>query len=335
MLAISVRESVLRSNQAFQNVECIHRSNSVVCVSRAISRLAMKSIRWFPMPIRVFKKSPELTLFFDRKQIRISAEQLIILSQKLKQVEGITSVQTNRAWYRTPRVRIVLDEATEPIFILRKMASVLRSSGNEVTSDRDSTFVGSPCEAGKWTCTFRHLIGMSPACFRGLSTGRPVSNSTQHDFPATRFREFGYGALAVGSLAMSWIGLIFNGIPAVPFVLLTAHFAIQTSPRLHVWLMKGRVFGPIFRDLHEHGAIRRRTKIHAYIWTIVVDSVGFVMSPKIFVLYAGMGIATGFSLYVISKIPTIESEDDSASLNGADELESPQTESLRPSIALG
>ena len=106
---------------------------------------------------------------------------------------------------------------------------------------------------------------------------------------------------------MSWVGLIVPGIPTVPFVLLTAHFALQASPRLRERLLRSRIFGPMIRDWQQYGAIHRVVQIEAYIFTIVIIVVGFLFSPPIPILYVGMAIASAMGLYAISQIPVIES----------------------------
>ena len=73
------------------------------------------------------RKSPELTLIFDRSMARLTSEQLEILSQTLSEVEGVESVETRTVWFGSPRITVVFDSETEANAILRKMATALRA----------------------------------------------------------------------------------------------------------------------------------------------------------------------------------------------------------------
>lgn len=250
------------------------------------------------MAMQIRGTSPELTLIFDRSTFWLSGKHIKLLGETLSAVEGVESVSTQTVWYRKPRIRVVFNSETEPNTILRKMAKALRGQGDQHSnsgnlSDRDipavissTTSVTDPVDSNRnWL----------------------VFSAIQSDLPLSRFRSAAYGALAMGSFAMSWIGLIVPGIPTIPFVLLTAHFALRSSPRLRERLLKSKMFGPIIRDWQQYGAIQRSVQIEAYVFTMVIIVVGFIFSPPIPILYVGMVIASALGLYAISQIPLIES----------------------------
>lgn len=65
--------------------------------------------------------------------------------------------------------------------------------------------------------------------------------------------------LAVASLGLAVLGLLLPGLPSTEFVLLAAWAAARGSPRLHDWLLRHRVFGPMI--LHwRSGRLPRRAK---------------------------------------------------------------------------
>jgi uncharacterized membrane protein YbaN (DUF454 family) len=70
-------------------------------------------------------------------------------------------------------------------------------------------------------------------------------------------------ALAVLSLGVGLLGVVLPVLPTTPFVLLAAFAADRGSPRLHAWLMRHRVFGPVIRDWRASGAVSRRAKVLA------------------------------------------------------------------------
>lgn len=66
-------------------------------------------------------------------------------------------------------------------------------------------------------------------------------------------------ALALASLGLAVLGLLLPGLPSTEFVLLAAWAAARSSPRLHAWLLRHRLFGPMIRHWHS-GRLPRRAK---------------------------------------------------------------------------
>jgi uncharacterized protein len=66
-------------------------------------------------------------------------------------------------------------------------------------------------------------------------------------------------ALALASLGLAVLGLLLPGLPSTEFVLLAAWAAARSSPRLHAWLLRQRLFGPMIRHW-QSGRVPRRAK---------------------------------------------------------------------------
>ena len=259
------------------------------------------------MAIRILGTSPELTLIFDRLSVRLSSEQIELLSQTLSEVEGVESVHSRTAWYASPRIKVVFDSDTQPNAILRRMASALRASRGQVSScSHSASFamdnpefntVDVSCSDSSTTTARDSFVRVEPLTQGCLSVRQ-------------RLQELGYGILTLASFGMAWVGLIVPGIPTVPFVLLTAHFALQASPKLRARVIKSRMFGQMIRDWQEHGAVRRSVQIEAYLLTLVIIVVGLIFSPPIPIVYAGMAFGSVLGLYAVSQIPVIDSNED-------------------------
>ena len=260
------------------------------------------------MAIRILCKSPELTLIFDRWSSRLSTEQIALLSQTLSHVDGVESVHPRTAWFKSPRISVVFDSETQPDEILRRMASALRSLTTEAVSR--STQSGSRALSNS-EFNFAEVLSknLSPrietTSINHLDPLLPGPRSLRH-----RMRELNYGILTLASFGMAWVGLIVPGIPTVPFVLLTAHFALQASPKLRARVMKSKMFGQMIRDWQEFGAISRRVQIEAYLLTLVIIVVGIIFSPPIPIVYAGMAFGSVLGLYAVSQIPVIDSTEE-------------------------
>ncbi|WP_019375245.1 YbaN family protein [Melaminivora alkalimesophila] len=67
-------------------------------------------------------------------------------------------------------------------------------------------------------------------------------------------------AFAVLSLTMGIIGIVVPGLPTTVFVLMAGWAAARSSPRLHAWLWRHRLFGSMLRNWADGGRVSRRAK---------------------------------------------------------------------------
>lgn len=66
--------------------------------------------------------------------------------------------------------------------------------------------------------------------------------------------------LAALFLVLGLIGVVVPGMPTTVFILLSAWAAARSSPRLHGWLMRHPLFGPMLRDWQQGGRVSRKAK---------------------------------------------------------------------------
>ncbi len=260
------------------------------------------------MAIRILGTSHELTLIFDRSSVRLSKAQIESLSQTLGDVEGVESVHPRTAWFSSPRISVVFDTNTQPNEILRRMASALRSPSEHSESSRQAPSFATT--TSEFTMVNESRNDASLAVKQDSSVIVDSRTFSRRLSVQKRLREWGYGILTIASFGMAWVGLIVPGIPTVPFVLLTAHFALQASPKLRARVVKSRMFGQMIRDWQEHGAIRRSVQIEAYLLTLLIIVVGLIFSPPVPIIYVGMAFGSVLGLYAVAQIPVIESNED-------------------------
>lgn len=75
-----------------------------------------------------------------------------------------------------------------------------------------------------------------------------------------RWQRWLLAALAWVCLGLGVLGVILPGVPTTVFVLVAAWAAMNSSPRLHGWLLAHRLFGPMIRDWRRQGTVSRRAK---------------------------------------------------------------------------
>lgn len=259
------------------------------------------------MAIRILGSSSELTLIFDRPTFRCSKQQIRDLSETLRQVEGVESIEMRAAWYRAPRIRVVFNAQTEANTILRRMAIALRTMNQPTRSREFASHLKNSEVALEEAFQSENRSSRDGGDQSDIDRfDSKCSSGSEMPIVRNRLREAGYGVLAIGAFTMSWIGLILPVIPTIPFVVLTAHFAVQSSPKLRNRLLRSRLFGPMMRDWQEHRAIRRVVQLQAYFFTTIIIVVGFVLAPAIPIIYGIMVIGSFMAIFAVSQIPVIE-----------------------------
>ena len=83
---------------------------------------------------------------------------------------------------------------------------------------------------------------------------------------------------AVACLAMGVIGIFVPGLPTTVFVLMAGACAARSSPRLHAWLWRHRLFGGMLRNWAAGGFVSRKAKWSASI-TMAVCAVIMLLVP--------------------------------------------------------
>lgn len=86
--------------------------------------------------------------------------------------------------------------------------------------------------------------------------------------------------LGILSLFLGVIGIVVPLLPTTVFILLAAYSFARSSQPLHDWLINHPRLGPLIRDWHANGAIRRPAKVMATV------SIGIV-----FLVSLALGIA--------------------------------------------
>jgi len=80
---------------------------------------------------------------------------------------------------------------------------------------------------------------------------------------AVGFKRQLFVALGVIFLGVAYVGVVTPGFPTVIWLIVASYFFSRSSPRLHAWLMRSRLFGQLLRDWEQHRGMRVKSKIIA------------------------------------------------------------------------
>ena len=67
--------------------------------------------------------------------------------------------------------------------------------------------------------------------------------------------------IGLSAIAAGGLGVVLPLLPTTPFVLLAAFAFARSSRRLHDWLLRHAVFGPLIDNWRRYGAIGRSAKV--------------------------------------------------------------------------
>lgn len=221
-----------------------------------------------------------------------------ILGDRFRTIADVKSVIVNVDRQGTPFLTVRFDVRVAPEAMLRQMAASLRQSVVPHVGGIHRAFqpVSAPAHSQAASCQTAMLAHAG---------NRPAASRFRN-----RIRKWIYGALALGSFGMAWVGLLVPGIPTVPFVILTAGFAAQADESLHRWLVNSRVIGPIMKDWEEKQAIRPEVRIQATVATFMIVAVTLLVTPSSVPVYTLIAVMLTFSLFVVWKLPVIQDDDD-------------------------
>ncbi len=115
-----------------------------------------------------------------------------------------------------------------------------------------------------------------------------------------------YLALGVGSLVMTFVGLVVPGIPTVPFLLASSYFLARSSQRLHKRLIDSRLLGELLRDWETHRTMSPRSKWKLAGFTLAIILVTVLIAPLSPIVVVLVVVMVSLTLIGVYKIPTIQ-----------------------------
>ncbi len=73
-------------------------------------------------------------------------------------------------------------------------------------------------------------------------------------------------------IGLAIIGYLVPGIPATPWALAASYCFSKSSPRLHRWLLRLPLLGPLIHDWETHRGVRPAVKLFACLCVVCVIS---------------------------------------------------------------
>ncbi|WP_455208593.1 YbaN family protein [Kaarinaea lacus] len=113
-----------------------------------------------------------------------------------------------------------------------------------------------------------------------------------------------YIGTGILSLILGFIGIFLPVLPTTPFILLSGFCFGKSSPRLYLWLVNNKFFGPIILEWQHHRSMPRNVKKRAIFLIITTFSVTIIFFiDKIYLQFLLVFVATVLITY-IARIPS-------------------------------
>lgn len=122
--------------------------------------------------------------------------------------------------------------------------------------------------------------------------------------PRSRLSKMLYGCAGSVALLLGIAGIVLPGLPTTPFMLLAAACFAKASPRVHQWMLRHKLIGPMLRNWEKHRSLTRRTKcvaIGSMACMIAVSIWSFSGQPW---MQAGLLILGLIAAITVLRIPT-------------------------------
>ena len=105
------------------------------------------------------------------------------------------------------------------------------------------------------------------------------------------------------AMLLAAVGSVLPVVPATPFLILAVALFARSSPRVHNWLLRSRIFGPYIHDWRTYRAIRPHVRVVAVIAVLTGVSLTCFLSP-IGVPLKALTIVVGLiGLMVVFRLP--------------------------------
>ena len=122
---------------------------------------------------------------------------------------------------------------------------------------------------------------------------------------ATGLRRVMYVALGLFFVGLAVLGAVLPVLPTTPFLLLASFFFVRSSQRLHDWLLRSRLFGPLLRDWNQHRAVRPRVKVVALVMLAVAVTCSAVFGRLAWYLVVMLVALASVGAFVVLRLPVI------------------------------
>lgn len=109
-------------------------------------------------------------------------------------------------------------------------------------------------------------------------------------------------------VGLAVLGVLLPLLPTTPFLLLASYFFVRSSPRLHAWLLRSRLFGGFLRDWQRHRGVRPHVKVAALTMMPLAVLGSFTFGNLAWYLVAVLLALAGVGAVVVVRLPVIREE---------------------------
>lgn len=83
-------------------------------------------------------------------------------------------------------------------------------------------------------------------------------------------------------LGLGIIGIFLPVLPTTPFLLCTLFFFTKSSPRLHNWFVKSKIYHKYLKTFNEQRALTAKSKAYILFISTTMMALSFYFSPNIY-----------------------------------------------------
>lgn len=110
--------------------------------------------------------------------------------------------------------------------------------------------------------------------------------------------------LGILFLLISYFGIIMPGIPAIPFILLSGYFFLNSSETLYTWMLKQRIIGNVLRKFNSVEGVSKKAIwfVISQLWvSLIIAQLLFSMNIYVLIAVNLAGLAGSLFIYQLLK----------------------------------
>ena len=105
-------------------------------------------------------------------------------------------------------------------------------------------------------------------------------------------------------LVISYFGIIMPGIPAIPFIILSGYFFLNSSETLYNWMLRQRILGTVLRKFNREEGVSQKAIwfVISQLWvSLIIAQILFSMNIYVQIALNLAGLVGSLLIYYLLK----------------------------------
>lgn len=124
-----------------------------------------------------------------------------------------------------------------------------------------------------------------------------------------KWKRYLFFTLGIIFLGLSYVGIVMPGIPAIPFILISGWFFLNSSKRLFDWMLSKKIMGKVLRKffIGEGAGTGMALFVISQLWvSLIVAQLIFKMPLWLYIVINLTGIIGSVLIYILTAMKRVK-----------------------------